>query len=651
MRLKQALVPVLVFLLAGVGAAWAARVAVEAVESRSLVAVREALIDAEYGWSSVLGDGLQIVIEGEAPSEAARFGAMSTAGGVVDASRVIDNMSVTETEGLAPPSFEIEILRNDGGVSLIGLIPAATDREALIAAVQSIAGEGEVVDLLESADYPVPDTWQSAVDYGIEALGAAPRAKVSIEPGHVAVTANADSASQQRRLESDLARGAPDGVRMSLTVTAPRPVVTPFTVRFTLEGEAASFDACAADNEDGQARILAAAIAAGAEGRIACPLALGAPTADWAEGVSLGIASLARLGGGAITFSDADVTLVAAEGTDAALFDTVVGEMQNALPDVFALSATLPAPVAALPEGPPQFTATLSPEGEVQLRGRVADALTNTAVENYARAAFGQANLTMGTRVAEGLPRGWSVRVLTGLEALSMLSYGALVVEPDRIALRGETGDVEARAEISRLMIEKLGRDADFDIEVAYDEALDPVVGLPSMEDCVAQIGVVTEARKITFDPGSTTLTQDTQPILDDVAEILRLCADLRLEIAGYTDSQGRDEMNLSLSQDRADAVLEALRSRRVPVGSFVAVGYGEDSPIADNETAEGREANRRIEFSQIEVAGDETPTTLEAVEAPLEGEDEVEIEDEVDGAGDSDADHGDAEHGDGTSE
>jgi OOP family OmpA-OmpF porin len=106
---------------------------------------------------------------------------------------------------------------------------------------------------------------------------------------------------------------------------------------------------------------------------------------------------------------------------------------------------------------------------------------------------------------------------------------------------------------------------------------------------------------------------------MDDIAEILRRCPDLRVEVAGFTDSQGREEMNLRLSQDRADSVLRGLRERRVPVGSFNAVGYGEENPIADNDTEEGREANRRIEFRLV---GDEvTEASDEAGQEPAEGE------------------------------
>ena len=73
--------------------------------------------------------------------------------------------------------------------------------------------------------------------------------------------------------------------------------------------------------------------------------------------------------------------------------------------------------------------------------------------------------------------------------------------------------------------------------------------------------------------------------------------------------------MNLNLSQERAESVLTALRSRRVPVGTFTAIGFGEADPIADNDSEEGREANRRIEFSLIvpEPIVEET-STLDAI-------------------------------------
>jgi OOP family OmpA-OmpF porin len=344
------------------------------------------------------------------------------------------------------------------------------------------------------------------------------------------------------------------------------------------------------------------------------------PSERWSEAVAMAIGAVADLGGGTVTLTDADVSLVAPAGTSEELFERVAGELENALPPLFALDAVLDEePDAGAVESIPEFSATLSADGQVQLRGRVADTLMNTTAETYAKAQFDGAEVSMGTRVTEGLPPGWSVRVLAGIAALGELESGSVVVRPDRVRVSGLTGNPDARTEIARLLVDKLGQDAEFAVDVTYEERLDPIAALPTPEECLEQIGVVTENRKITFDPGSADIAGPAQIVMDDIAEILRRCPDLRVEVAGFTDSQGREEMNLRLSQDRADSVLRGLRERRVPVGSFNAVGYGEENPIADNDTEEGREANRRIEFRLV---GDEvTEASDEAGQEPAEGE------------------------------
>ena len=489
-------------------------------------------------------------------------------------------------------------------MSLIGLIPASVDRQALVDEVEALAGDLPVTDLLETADYPEPALWDAAQRYGLRALDRLPRSKISVSPGRVAVTAISDNAEQKALIEGELRRGVPRDVRVDLSISAPRPMIAPYTTRFVLDGDTAGFDACVADSPEAIERIVAAAARAGTENgdsaEPSCIEGLGAPSRRWGEAVEMGIDAVAELGGGTITFSDTDVTLAAAQGTSQDLFDRVVGRLSNALPEVFALDATLPDPPSDGDEDPVSFTATLSPEGDVQIRGRVSDTLMNETLANFAHAQFGPGVVTMGTREADDLPPGWRVRTLAAVAALAELSNGAVIVTPGQVSVRGNTGNTEARSRISRLLIDRLGEQADFTVDVTYVESLDPIAGLPTAEECVDNILRLTEERRIIFDPGSATLTAESEALVDDIAEVLRRCADLRLEVAGYTDSQGRDSMNLALSQDRANSVLAALRQRRVPVGSFDAVGYGEADPIADNATEEGREANRRIEFRLI---------------------------------------------------
>lgn len=614
MRLSSLLMIVLTFTAAAVVSLVAANFSVQLIEENSEIGVRDALDDNGMTWAEVEADGLQVTLAGIAPTEAVRFRALTTAGSIVDAARVIDEMDVEAQAAIAPPHFSAEVLRNASGISVIGLIPASTDKEAAIASFQAMVGDEQVADLLESADYPAPPKWEQSLDFAINAMTLLPRAKVSVEAGRVSITAIADSAEAKAKMETKVQRSIPQGIDVLLEIAAPRPVITPFTLRFELDADGGRFDACSADTDAARVRIIAAAREAGLTDNARCTVGMGVPSPTWTEAASMSMDAVQQLGGGSVTIADADITLQAAPGIEQALFDRVIGELETSLPDVFALRASLPE-VVDPNAGPPEFTATLSPEGQVQLRGRLSNDALRELADSYAKARFGSDKVYTAARIDENLPGDWAPRVLTGLEALSALSNGAMTVTPDTLAVTGNTGNPDASTEIASLLAGKLGEGATFDIDVTYQEKLDPVLGLPTPDECEAEIGNVLKVGKINFEPSSATIDASALETMDDIAEILKSCGDLLLEIQGYTDSQGREEMNLALSQSRAESVLNELRARRVLTGSFVAKGYGEERPIADNATEEGREANRRIEFRLIrpDTVDDPAQTTLES--------------------------------------
>ncbi len=616
-----------------------ARIAVTKVEESSEFAVRRALDLKGHDWAEVESDGLRVILTGYAPSEATRFNALTVAGTEVDASRVIDEMDVTPTADLRPPQFSAEILRNDSGISVIGLIPASVDREAFVQSLQDVDEGTKVSDLMESASYPKPKGWDEAVSYAVFALSKLPRAKISATPGLVKVTAIADSQQEKEQLEQDLTRAAPPSLRIGLAISAPRPVITPFTMRYLIDEKGGRFDACSAQDEAARDVIIAAAQGAGLTGSPSCTIGLGVPTPRWDEAAEQSIRALAGLGRGSVTMSDADITLVAAQGTSPALFDRVVGELENALPDIFALHAILPEPETEETTGPPEFSATRSPEGLVQLRGRLSDETLHAMTDSFARAAFGSDSVYIATRIASDLPPDWPVRVLAGLEALSLLNNGALTVTPDSVVLNGISHQEDARARIAGLLSDKLGEAQDFSLSITYEAPpVEPEEILPDPEVCKARIVEVQVANKIAFEPGSATVASESRDALNQIADILRECGPIRMEIQGHTDSQGREEMNQQLSQGRAQSILNELRARRIPTSSFSAVGYGETQPIADNETEEGREENRRIEFRLIRPEPVENiETGLEALEPPTDETDAEQTESDA-----SEADAGD---------
>jgi len=616
MRVSSILILAGTFASAALLSLIAARFAVTLVEETSEYSVRQSLDTKSLTWAEVYADGLQVVLTGTAPSEASRFLAISTAGTVVDAARVIDEMDVEALAALAAPRFSIEILRNEDEVSLIGLIPTGADRADLLQRLSRISNDDEIADLLESADYDIPDGWDNAVDFGLEALEALPRSKISIDALRVTITAMAESEERKLKVETRLKREVPSGLRVSFDISSPRPVITPFTLRFLQDEAGPRFDTCSAHTEEGRSKIVGAARKAGIEGDLDCRIGLGVPSPNWADAAAMSIAAIAELKGGSVTFSDADVTLISPPGTDQREFDRIVGALENSLPDVFALHAVLTPDPSDPSQGPAEFVATLSPEGLVQLNGRLNDEIVAQTAESFAIARFGSATVSNRARTDEALPGDWPLRVLSGLEALSLLSNGSARVTAEDITVTGNTGSKSARSDISKLLSDKLGEGSRFSVEVTYLEKLDPVASMLTPDECEAKIAEILKVRKITFEPGSDTVDATSLGTLDEISEVLGNCTELRMEIAGHTDSQGRETMNEALSKSRALAVLNALRDRRVATSSFTAEGYGETKPIASNDTEEGREANRRIEITLVRpepIA--ETETTLESEE------------------------------------
>ncbi|MEM7473261.1 MAG: OmpA family protein [Pseudomonadota bacterium] len=575
------------------------------IETRTEAAVRTTLTLGQHDWADVAVDGLQVILSGTAPDEATHFRAISHVGRTVDPDRIVDDMGVAASARIEAPEFTVEMLRNEDDVSLIGLIPTEAGRDAFTDTIaQVMTDTSEVTEMLEEANFPTPRGWEAAIGYATRALNDLPRSKISVSATRVEITAISESPEEKRRIEAELARAAPSSVQLLLNISAPRPVITPFTLRYTLSDGVGAFDACSADSNATSAAILNAAAGVGTlPPRPSCAIGLGVPSPTWAEAVGIAMQGLAQLGGGSLTFSDADVSIVALEGTSQATFDRVVGDLDATLPDVFSLYATLPETPVINGEGEPEireFVATHSPEGLLQLRGRLPNDGVEQIVGSFARAQFGSENVYLATRDDESLAADWPVRVLAGLEALALLENGALIVQEDYLELRGVSGDKNASDSVSRLLADKLENAENFELAIRYDELLDVTLNIPTPDECVSRINAILNAGKIVFAPSSSDIPPEAQATIDAIAEIAKQCDRVKMEIGGHTDSQGREIMNETLSQARADAVLFALQERRVLTSNMTARGYGEVDPIADNDTEAGREANRRIAFTLL---------------------------------------------------
>lgn len=117
--------------------------------------------------------------------------------------------------------------------------------------------------------------------------------------------------------------------------------------------------------------------------------------------------------------------------------------------------------------------------------------------------------------------------------------------------------------------------------------------------------GIITKLKSdILFDTGKSELKPAAKTNITQLANILKKYPENVITVKGYTDSQGSDSVNKTLSEKRAMAVREYLAKGGVPNDTLSTLGMGKENPVADNKTADGRSKNRRVE---IEITVDES--------------------------------------------
>ncbi|MCX7830923.1 MAG: OmpA family protein, partial [Acidobacteria bacterium] len=101
----------------------------------------------------------------------------------------------------------------------------------------------------------------------------------------------------------------------------------------------------------------------------------------------------------------------------------------------------------------------------------------------------------------------------------------------------------------------------------------------------------------INFDSGKSTIKQESKPIIDQIVQMMKGNTNLKIKIEGHTDNTGDPKFNKTLSEERAKSVVSAIVAQGIDSNRLTWAGYGQEKPIADNKTEEGRAKNRRVEL------------------------------------------------------
>lgn len=142
--------------------------------------------------------------------------------------------------------------------------------------------------------------------------------------------------------------------------------------------------------------------------------------------------------------------------------------------------------------------------------------------------------------------------------------------------------------------VASLGGDEYF-LTVVLKELMKQDVTASNMFEVLNRDGRIT--LYINFDTGKSVIRDESRPVIDQIAEMMKANPSLKLSVEGHTDNTGTPASNKTLSEERAKSVVTAIVGKEIAPERLSSVGYGQDRPIADNNTEEGRAGNRRVEL------------------------------------------------------
>ena len=313
----------------------------------------------------------------------------------------------------------------------------------------------------------------------------------------------------------------------------------------------------------------------------------GAP-ANFAAAAAFAVGQLADLKSGAIEVGPAGYA-IAGHPKDAATYGRLEEALKSALPAGLKVAADKLVPPIPVPY---RFGLT-GAAGKATIDGHLPDAATKAEVMEAVRARY-PGGVTDRVDVAPGAPAGFAEAIFALLPGLSRLSDGGFDLSGSTVAIRGGVlTEAIGRQVLGRM---KGLLPAGFTLAGPGPVVLPPPAQVDAAT-CQALLARVQTGDKILFETGRAALDQRSIAVLDALVGGSLACASARITVEGHTDSDGDPTSNRALSEARAAAVADYLVAAGIDRNRLVAVGYGETRPIATNDTADGKQLNRRIDF------------------------------------------------------
>ena len=529
--------------------------------------------------------------------------------------------------------------RAGNAVTLNGFIPAETARTAIVDAAKKIFAGAAIADKMQIAA-GAPQNFLDAAMAGLNQLGTLVEGKASLSDLAYALTGRSSQFSvNTAALMADASGKMPAGFAPTVSVNAPAPppppppplpTARPFVWSVAKAADSVTVTGFAPNDTLAKASAdVARALSPSAKFTNELRVAQGLPASvDFNAATQFAVDQLKPLRSGAARITDNKLS-VTGEAPDVRTYNAAISALNGALP------AGLEKDQVAITVAPYGWAAAFD-KGAVTLSGLVPDERAKQAMAAAAAKAFPQARITDTTAIASGAPACFAAMTEGALQWLSKLDSGAAAFNgsvlrwtgvaeratADQITAAAATGWPNCARGAADLTIKIVAPPppppppppAPVAVQLPVPPPPPPPVAAPPMIDlpvppavtvvvppdpCPGLIRDALAKDRILFATARATIRPESHKVLNDIASVLASCPGTRFEVAAHTDSDGDEADNVSLSERRAAAVVEYLTTRLgVAAGRLSAKGYGEARPIATNETADGKQQNRRVEFN-----------------------------------------------------
>ena len=573
------------------------------LQNTTIKRVNYILKNMENSWASVDVDGVQVTIRGKAPNENQRLKTIKFFQTTLAPTLITDRTGIQIPAQVTKENFKLIILKENDNISVIGLVPNKNYQESIISSISGYPNVKINVEVSNNKNTKMPIALESDLKLVADLLSLFSQGTISINSEKIHINILSLNNPDARQLKHKLSDKIKFKSNFLVDIVAPKTLISPYYFEYSIDNNIGTLNTCSFETVSDQDSVITQTKKFPLKVIPNCNIGIGSPTSNWVDTVKATVTLLQEIGEGSLKFSDLEIKLMLKETDPKREILKLVDEFKQKLPKEFRFYLALPkhgSQTEAKVKQPLAIKVEKSSSNNINITGHLNSELEKQVIRSYAKALFPKFRVNLNISLTGIVSTNFVRNTTIAMEALKELHSGTLIAQKNKIKLIGRVSSKLNSHTVQEYLKNMLPPNNIIETDIIFDKSLSPVMVSMTPEQCVNNINEILKKEKIAFEPASTAIKGSSRIAIKKIATVVRKCENVRMEISGHTDSQGGKEMNLNLSQLRAESVKAALLSRKVLVKKLVPIGYGETLPIADNKTEEGREMNRRIEFKLL---------------------------------------------------